>query len=105
MRRDLSAGTRAEIQSQAGEEARRAGAGARTGSLVIARHRDHLRGMENPRARFLDGQLLIAMPGMGDLRFERSVIFLCAHSRRGGDGADRQQAGAGALASPTCWRS
>lgn len=33
---------------------------------------------------FLDGQLLIAMPGMGDFRFERSVIFLCAHS---GDGA------------------
>ena len=42
--------------------------------------------MENPRARFLDGQLLIAMPGMGDLRFERSVIFLCAHSPDGAMG-------------------
>lgn len=32
---------------------------------------------------YLDGQLLIAMPSMGDLRFERSVIFLCAHSSEG----------------------
>lgn len=31
----------------------------------------------------LDGQLLIAMPGMGDPRFERAVIFLCAHSADG----------------------
>lgn len=31
----------------------------------------------------LDGQLLIAMPGMGDPRFEKSVIFLCAHSEEG----------------------
>jgi putative transcriptional regulator len=38
------------------------------------------------KARFLDGQLLIAMPGMGDLRFERSVIFLCAHSEDGAMG-------------------
>src|ERR1700709_1976161 len=29
---------------------------------------------------YLDGQLLIAMPVMGDPRFERSVIYLCAHS-------------------------
>ncbi|WP_428408884.1 YqgE/AlgH family protein [Hyphococcus sp.] len=28
---------------------------------------------------FLGGQMLIAMPNMGDPRFERSVIFLCAH--------------------------
>ncbi len=31
----------------------------------------------------LDGQLLIAMPGMGDPRFEKSVVFLCAHSEDG----------------------
>ncbi len=37
-------------------------------------------------AGFLDGKLLIAMPGMGDPRFERSVIFLCAHSREGAMG-------------------
>lgn len=28
---------------------------------------------------FLSGRLLIAMPGIGDPRFERSVVFLCAH--------------------------
>jgi putative transcriptional regulator len=33
---------------------------------------------------FLEGKLLIALPGMPDPRFEKSVIFVCAHS---GDGA------------------
>jgi putative transcriptional regulator len=28
---------------------------------------------------FLAGSLLVAMPGIGDPRFERSVVFLCAH--------------------------
>lgn len=28
----------------------------------------------------LNGTILIAMPGMGDTRFERSVILICAHS-------------------------
>lgn len=28
---------------------------------------------------FLEGQILIAMPNMGDPRFDRSVIFICAH--------------------------
>lgn len=28
---------------------------------------------------FLTGQILIAMPNMGDPRFEQSVIFMCAH--------------------------
>lgn len=31
----------------------------------------------------LEGKLLIAMPGMGDPRFEKSVIFMCAHSEDG----------------------
>ncbi len=34
----------------------------------------------------LSGQLLIAMPGMGDPRFEHSVIFVCAHSEDGAMG-------------------
>lgn len=34
----------------------------------------------------LSGKLLIAMPGMGDPRFDRSVIFLCAHSTDGAMG-------------------
>ncbi|MCC2098681.1 MAG: YqgE/AlgH family protein [Hyphomicrobiales bacterium] len=32
---------------------------------------------------YLDGQLLIAMPTMEDSRFERSVIYMCAHSPEG----------------------
>ena len=35
---------------------------------------------------YLDGQLLIAMPSMSDRRFERSVIYLCAHSEQGAMG-------------------
>ena len=35
---------------------------------------------------YLDGWLLIAMPVMGDPRFERSVIYLCAHSSEGAMG-------------------
>lgn len=35
---------------------------------------------------YLDGQLLIAMPGMSDERFARSVIYLCAHSADGAMG-------------------
>jgi putative transcriptional regulator len=35
---------------------------------------------------FLEGKLLIAMPGMTDPRFEKSVIFMCAHSTDGAMG-------------------
>jgi putative transcriptional regulator len=38
------------------------------------------------RSSFLDGQMLIAMPGMSDPRFDRSVIFMCAHSDNGAMG-------------------
>lgn len=34
----------------------------------------------------LTGQLLVAMPGMGDPRFDRSVVFVCAHSDDGAMG-------------------
>lgn len=34
----------------------------------------------------LTGQLLIAMPGMEDPRFDRSVIFICAHTEEGAMG-------------------
>jgi len=40
----------------------------------------------SPACGYLDGQLLIAMPVMGDPRFERSVIYLCAHSADGAMG-------------------
>ncbi|TBW34965.1 YqgE/AlgH family protein [Siculibacillus lacustris] len=36
--------------------------------------------------QFLDGQILIAMPGMEDKRFERALVYLCAHSADGAMG-------------------
>ena len=38
------------------------------------------------KSPYLDGQLLIAMPSMSDPRFERSVIYMCAHSEQGAMG-------------------
>jgi len=38
------------------------------------------------KSRYLDGQLLVAMPGMMDERFARAVIYICAHSDDGAMG-------------------
>ena len=38
---------------------------------------------DSPQTAELEGKLLIAMPGMGDPRFEKSVVFICAHSEDG----------------------
>jgi len=35
---------------------------------------------------FLDGQFLIAMPGMADSNFARTVVYVCAHSDAGAMG-------------------
>jgi len=35
---------------------------------------------------FLTGKLLIAMPGIGDPRFDKTVIYMCAHSDEGAMG-------------------
>ncbi len=37
-------------------------------------------------AGYFEGQMLVAMPQMGDPRFARSVIYLCAHSAEGAMG-------------------
>jgi putative transcriptional regulator len=39
-----------------------------------------------PGRGYLDGQFLIAMPGMQDSRFARSVVYMCAHSADGAMG-------------------
>jgi len=44
------------------------------------------RGKGEPPPGYLDGQMLIAMPTMGDERFTRSVIYVCAHSTEGAMG-------------------
>ena len=38
------------------------------------------------KSRSLSGQFLIAMPGIGDSRFDKSLIFLCDHSDEGAMG-------------------
>jgi len=43
-------------------------------------------GARQGRSGFLDGQLIVAMPGMLDNRFARSVIYICAHSEEGAMG-------------------
>ena len=48
-----------------------------------------MRTSRTPKERepgYLDGQLLVAMPGMLDERFANSVIYLCAHSAEGAMG-------------------
>lgn len=40
----------------------------------------------NQEQGFLNGQFLLAMPGMSDERFARSVIYICAHSDEGAMG-------------------
>ena len=50
------------------------------------RHRAARGGDDAASRGYLDGQLLIAMPVMDDPRFERSVIYLCAHSSEGAMG-------------------
>lgn len=44
------------------------------------------------RRGYLDGQMLIAMPTMGDERFSRSLIYVCAHSTEGAMGIVVNQA-------------
>lgn len=39
-----------------------------------------------PREGYLTGQLLIAMPTMRDIRFARTVIYMCAHNAEGAMG-------------------
>lgn len=43
----------------------------------------------------LTGKLLIAMPGMGDPRFEHSVVFMCSHSDEGAMGLIVNKPGSG----------
>ena len=47
---------------------------------------DILANKKSARRGYLDDQFLIAMPGMKDERFARSVIYVCAHSEEGAMG-------------------
>jgi putative transcriptional regulator len=47
---------------------------------------DQARKRRTSGASYLSGQLLVAMPTMGDRRFRRSVIYMCSHSADGAMG-------------------
>ena len=67
---------------------------ALSGIFTSPRYRFNLRSMKSTRQKSrtkrsaikLEGQLLIAMPAMSDRRFQRSVIYVCAHSPEGAMG-------------------
>lgn len=42
--------------------------------------------MNNNQSNFLSGHCLIATPAMEDARFERALVFICAHSKEGAMG-------------------
>lgn len=44
------------------------------------------RTLESDIRSSLSGQMLVAMPSIGDPRFERSVIYICSHSEEGAMG-------------------
>jgi putative transcriptional regulator len=68
------------------------GAGAALEIAANARHalvmaREIIPRSSDPQeAGFLEGQFLIAMPSLGDPNFERTVIYMCAHSPSGAMG-------------------
>jgi hypothetical protein len=39
-----------------------------------------------PEAQYLAGRILLAMPGMGDPRFDHAVIAMCVHDENGAMG-------------------
>jgi putative transcriptional regulator len=43
-------------------------------------------GNDIAREQYLEGKMLIAMPTMGDDRFARTLIYICAHSEEGAMG-------------------
>lgn len=81
--RKVGAGREGESATPAAERRGRGSAERAAGSSPPSS-----RGRRSERGKlgFLDGQMLIAMPTMGDERFARSVIYLCAHSQDGAMG-------------------
>jgi putative transcriptional regulator len=75
-------------KKQGPKQSARAGSRARTDALMGDAEAERLWGVgtKSSDRRYLDGQMLVAMPGMVDQRFARSVIYLCAHSEDGAMG-------------------
>jgi putative transcriptional regulator len=63
-----------------------AGAAPSGGGRSAAAAGGRSKSRRTPKRGYLDGQMLIAMPSMGDERFARTVIYVCAHSSEGAMG-------------------
>jgi putative transcriptional regulator len=66
-----------------GKNSGRAASGSDPRAPAVAKSKASGKGVKRG---FLDGQMLIAMPSMGDERFARTVIYMCAHSADGAMG-------------------
>src|SRR5262245_670232 len=78
----MKLGRRTGLQGEAGPSGLEPGRESGGKLSMSARQR-------SPRSEkrgYLDGQMLIAMPTMGDERFSRSLIYMCAHSSEGAMG-------------------
>ena len=60
--------------------------GSRLRSSAPPGQADRRTGKRASGPSYLDGQMLVAMPGMLDERFQRAVIYVCAHSAEGAMG-------------------
>ncbi len=79
-------GARSEDDKAASSAEPGAPAGNRRTSARGKAASDNPQGRKSAKRGYLDGQMLIAMPSMGDERFARSVIYMCAHSSEGAMG-------------------
>jgi len=85
-------GRKTGMQDDSGQPAPAAEPNAPTGEQRAREQGKPAAGRNKPSQRrsskrgYLDGQMLIAMPTMGDERFTRSVIYICAHSSEGAMG-------------------
>src|SRR3954470_12690645 len=77
----MKIGRKTDVETQSGATASAGGTMPKIGKLGTGKSK------RKPPARgYLDGQMLIAMPSMGDERFSRSLIYVCAHSSEGAMG-------------------
>ena len=62
--------------------------GKRTSPLpcAVAQNQLNVVSMIESSDKYLDGSLLVAMPGIGDPRFDSSVILMCMHNENGAMG-------------------
>lgn len=54
--------------------------------MIAVDLRSNVGTMPDAEVQSLSGHLLIAMPGIGDPRFDRTVIYMCSHSSEGSMG-------------------